>query len=76
MRRSVHNEFPPRAGDLPACAGRKCIKRAALGLALSLATVLALAVTLAEATTTGTTYNFAAATATPISFAPRSAAGR
>ena len=41
------------------------IKRAALGLALSLATVRALAVAPAGATTTGTSYDFAAATATP-----------
>jgi len=41
------------------------IKRAALGFALSLATVRALAVAPAGATTTGTSYDFAAATATP-----------
>ena len=41
------------------------IKRAALGFALSLATVRALAVAPARATTTGTSYDFAAATATP-----------
>jgi hypothetical protein len=41
------------------------IKRAALGLALSLATVRALAVAPAGATTTGTSHDFAAATTTP-----------